>query len=108
MSAARAGARKSLGAVAELASNSGVACTTHHLGGLSAPPLIIETATKERCDVIVMGSHGRDSVGRILLGSVTARILETCSVPVLVVRAATRVSRQRAEALKDKSRPARG
>lgn len=104
MTAARAGARKSLGAVADLASKSGVACTTHHLGGLSAVPLIIETATKERCDLIVMGSHGRDSLGRILLGSVTARILETCSVPVLVVRAETRVGRQRAEALKEKSR----
>lgn len=36
-------------------------------------------------DFILMGSHGRTPLKNLLLGSVTARVLATCKVPVLVV-----------------------
>lgn len=37
-------------------------------------------------DLVVMGTHGRTGLGRVLLGSVTERVLRECQVPVLVTR----------------------
>lgn len=37
-------------------------------------------------DLVVMGTHGRRGLDRILLGSVTDRVIRSCSAPVLVVR----------------------
>lgn len=37
-------------------------------------------------DLVVMGTHGRTGFGRVLLGSVTERVLRECPVPVLVTR----------------------
>ncbi len=36
-------------------------------------------------DVVVMGSHGRGTLGKLLLGSVCSKVLAQCRVPVLVV-----------------------
>lgn len=36
-------------------------------------------------DLVLMGSHGRSALKNVLLGSVTARVLSECEVPVLVV-----------------------
>jgi len=36
-------------------------------------------------DLVVMGSHGRTPFKNVLLGSVTARVLAACKVPVLIV-----------------------
>jgi nucleotide-binding universal stress UspA family protein len=47
---------------------------------------IIDYATAESVDLIVMGTHGRTGVGRFLLGSVTERVVRTAPVPVLTVR----------------------
>jgi nucleotide-binding universal stress UspA family protein len=47
---------------------------------------ILETAKKRRCDLIVMGSHGRRGFSRLLLGSVTSQVLARAGMPVLVVR----------------------
>lgn len=38
-------------------------------------------------DLLVMGTHGRSGVDRLLLGSVTERVLRTATAPVLTVRA---------------------
>jgi nucleotide-binding universal stress UspA family protein len=37
-------------------------------------------------DLIVMGTHGRRGVARVLLGSVAARVVQTAGCPVLTVR----------------------
>ncbi|MFQ3275192.1 MAG: nucleotide-binding universal stress UspA family protein [Candidatus Nanohaloarchaea archaeon] len=37
-------------------------------------------------DLITMGSHGRSGLNRMLLGSVTEKVLRTCSVPVLTIQ----------------------
>jgi len=50
--------------------------------------LIVETASNTQADLIVMGSHGRTGIERILLGSTTERVLNQCNSAVLVVRAA--------------------
>ena len=47
---------------------------------------IVETAKKRECDLIVMASHGRKGLQRLLLGSETQHVLTHSHVPVLVLR----------------------
>jgi nucleotide-binding universal stress UspA family protein len=71
--------------VAELKKR-GIAC--RGLSVLGAPHLrIANVAEQEKVDMIVLGSHGRNALGRLMLGSVAERVSRTSSVPVLVVRA---------------------
>ena len=48
---------------------------------------ILEAAAAEEADMIVLGSHGRGAIGRLLLGSVSERVVRQAVVPVVVVRA---------------------
>lgn len=50
------------------------------------PATILAEAEASGCDLIVMGTHGRTGLGRVLLGSVTERVLHGAKVPVLVTR----------------------
>ncbi|MCK6529197.1 universal stress protein [Myxococcota bacterium] len=50
------------------------------------PEEILTEAAAEGCDLIVMGTHGRTGVSRVLMGSVAERVLRASQVPVLVVR----------------------
>ncbi|MES2536114.1 MAG: universal stress protein [Pseudomonadota bacterium] len=47
---------------------------------------IADTAHAAHCDLIFMGSHGRGGLARLLLGSVTSRVLALSRIPVLVYR----------------------
>jgi len=47
---------------------------------------IISAAKKNKCDLIVMASHGRKGVKRLLLGSETHQVLTHSHIPVLVLR----------------------
>jgi len=47
---------------------------------------IIGTAKKHKCDLIIMASHGRRGIKRLLLGSETQQVLTHTHVPVLVLR----------------------
>jgi nucleotide-binding universal stress UspA family protein len=47
---------------------------------------IIAAAKKHKCDLVVMASHGRKGVKRLLLGSETQQVLTHSHVPVLVLR----------------------
>jgi nucleotide-binding universal stress UspA family protein len=47
---------------------------------------IIAAAKKNKCDLIVMASHGRRGVKRLLLGSETQQVLTHTHIPVLVLR----------------------
>ena len=47
---------------------------------------IIEAAIAESADLIVVGSHGRGTVGRFLIGSVSDHVVRNAQCPVLVVR----------------------
>lgn len=49
-------------------------------------PSIVEAASAERADMIVVGSHGRGRVGRVVLGSVSDHVIRHASCPVVVVR----------------------
>lgn len=48
---------------------------------------ILRAARSTRADLIVLGTHGRTGLGRILLGSVAARVVTLARCPVLTVRA---------------------
>ena len=47
---------------------------------------IIAAAKKNKCDLIVMASHGRRGIKRLLLGSETQQVLTHSHIPVLVLR----------------------
>ncbi|WP_294768747.1 universal stress protein [uncultured Rhodoferax sp.] len=47
---------------------------------------IQSTAKKQQCDLIVMASHGRKGIKRLLLGSETQHVLTHGSTPVLVLK----------------------
>jgi nucleotide-binding universal stress UspA family protein len=47
---------------------------------------IIATAKKNKADLIVMASHGRKGIKRLLLGSETQQVLTHSHIPVLVLR----------------------
>ncbi|MGZ3158106.1 MAG: universal stress protein [Burkholderiaceae bacterium] len=47
---------------------------------------IVATAEAQHCDLIFIGSHGRSGWSQLLLGSVTAKVLAICQIPVLVYR----------------------
>jgi universal stress protein A len=48
---------------------------------------IVRVARRKRADMIVMGTHGRTGLTRLLLGSVAAHVIATARCPVLTVRA---------------------
>jgi nucleotide-binding universal stress UspA family protein len=47
---------------------------------------IVSAAKKNQCDLIVMASHGRKGISRVLLGSETMHVLTHSHIPVLVLR----------------------
>ena len=55
-----------------------------HVG--DAYEMIVDIAKKKKADVIVMGSHGRTGLTRLLMGSVTSRVIGHAPCSVLVVR----------------------
>ena len=64
----------------------GVTLRTETVEGSSPAEQIVETARRCGADLIVMGSHGRRGLEKLMLGSVTQRVLGVVHVPVLVVR----------------------
>ena len=64
----------------------GVSCHGHTVEALHPWEAILDHATAQNCDVIVMASHGRRGVAALLLGSETQRVLLHAKLPVLVVR----------------------
>ncbi|MCI0738704.1 MAG: universal stress protein [Gemmataceae bacterium] len=51
---------------------------------------IARVAREARCDLIVMGSHGRTGLARLLMGSVAEKTLRSASCPVLLVKHSVR------------------
>ena len=51
-------------------------------------PAIVESARVEHADIIVMSTHGRGGLGRLILGSVAESVLRGVTTPILLIRAA--------------------
>ena len=77
-----------LAEASEQAKAQGVACETSilDLRGNRVADAIVEEARKSRCDLIVIGTHGRRGVSRAMLGSDAENVVRNSPVPVLLVR----------------------
>lgn len=61
---------------------------TAHSDVVDGPPTqaILDYIEDHEIDLVVMGTHGRTGLDRVLLGSVTERLVRSSPVPVLTVR----------------------
>lgn len=75
-----------LKSVKDTASKMGVTADTIHVADALPATAIVETAQSAGCSLIVMASHGRRGLRRLLLGSQASEVLAHSTVPVLVVR----------------------
>jgi nucleotide-binding universal stress UspA family protein len=64
----------------------GVAVSTNIVEAHAAWRGVVEAAESAQADLIVMGSHGRSGLEKLVLGSVTQAVLSHTHLPVLVVR----------------------
>lgn len=85
ISAAEERAETILEEATETASEFDRAVTTDSVIGRPAHA-IVEYAEENDIDQIVLGSHGRDGLSRVLLGSVAETVVRRASVPVTVTR----------------------
>jgi nucleotide-binding universal stress UspA family protein len=69
-----------------MAEQIGISAVFLHVPNARPATAIIETAKYRGCDLIVMASHGRRGLRKLLLGSQTSEVLVDGSVPVLVVQ----------------------
>jgi len=54
---------------------------------VAEPPMeILGVAEETKCDLIVMGTHGRTGLGRLLMGSVAEQVVRKATCPVLTVK----------------------
>jgi len=68
------------------ADKAGVACETIHVPDRVPAEGIVGTAEAKDCDLIVMGSHGRRGINKLLLGSQAQNVLAHTKKPVLIAR----------------------
>jgi nucleotide-binding universal stress UspA family protein len=79
-------AAAAFGRVLQLAQGKGVRFETALLEGSNPAEQIVEAARHTGADQIVMASHGRTGVARMLLGSVARNVLDLSPIPVLIVK----------------------
>jgi len=86
------------------AAKENVACETIIHQGEPLYEFIIATAKEKGADVIVMGTHGRAGLERLLMSGVTAKVIGHASCPVLVVPLKVPVTLKRIVAATDGSK----
>lgn len=85
LSAATANANETIATVREVMQNAGVNAQSRIVESNVVWRGIVETTQTVGADLIVMGTHGRSKIDRLLLGSVTQRVLSHATVPVMVI-----------------------
>ena len=73
-------------AVGEAAQKAGVKSRSITIRSDLVAEAIVAAARKHKCDLVVMASHGRKGLKRLLLGSETQHVLTHSHIPVLVLR----------------------
>lgn len=68
------------------AAAAGVPCDAVLGEAVSPYEVIVKTAEERHCDIILMASHGRKGLNKLLLGSETQKVLAHTHLPVLVLR----------------------
>jgi nucleotide-binding universal stress UspA family protein len=79
-------ANKCLDQVKSEALEHDVSCDVMYVEHEQPYQAIVDAASNQHCDLIVMGSHGRGGISAIVLGSVTLKVLTHSTIPVLVYR----------------------
>jgi nucleotide-binding universal stress UspA family protein len=79
-------ARKKLAGMLARARKAGVRAKTVLIEGAATAERIVAAARRRRADLIVIGTHGRTGLARLMLGSVASRVVATSGCPVLTVR----------------------
>lgn len=79
-------AKAILTAATNICKERGIPISTTHAPRHRPADAILEVAETEGADLIVMGSHGRRGLQRLLLGSQAAEVLSKATVPVLIAR----------------------
>jgi universal stress protein A len=82
----RKASQKKLEALVRRAKQAGVRTRGLLVDGTPAADAIVRTARAQRAGTIVLGTHGRSGVARMLLGSVAARVVASARCPVMTVR----------------------
>lgn len=75
-----------LAEVSAAASKVDVPCAMVHVRNQYPAEAILREAEAKQCDLIVMASHGRRAIGRLLLGGEAVRVITQSHVPVLVCK----------------------
>ncbi|MFD0667152.1 universal stress protein [Ramlibacter sp. MAHUQ-53] len=88
MEAARVHGAEAHARVARMSAEGGapVPLVTRLVEDVSVIEGLLETARDTQADLIVIGSHGRTGIARVVLGSVAAKVVAQSPVPVLVTR----------------------
>ena len=73
-------------AICESAKKKGISCASSLVWGKRPAEGIIDAAEMNNCDLIIMASHGRRGIERLLLGSVAHEVLVRSTIPVLICR----------------------
>jgi nucleotide-binding universal stress UspA family protein len=81
-----ANAAEILSKASAIAGQAGVACSTAHVKERHPAEGILEAAKARACDLIVMASHGRRGLSRLLLGSQAHNVVTHSTIPVLICR----------------------
>ena len=86
------GGKRILDRAAKLAASRGVRTETELFENATArvADVLVARARRWRADLIVMGTHGRRGVNRLVLGSDAELVVRNSPVPVLLVRSARR------------------
>jgi len=79
-------AKQYLAKVQSRIASQGFTVKTEAVESRSAAETITDYAQKNKCDVIVIATHGYTGMKKMLLGSVAARVLHESRVPVLLIR----------------------
>jgi len=79
-------ANKYLKAVLDRAETAGVKASGKAVSNFNVADGLVQAAEEEGCDLIFIGSHGRSGLSRLLLGSVTIKVLSLAKTAVLVYR----------------------
>jgi nucleotide-binding universal stress UspA family protein len=89
LAAQRDNAKRLLDRAHEAAGAAGVASEMRleDAGSARVCDVIVDQARDRRCDLIVMGTHGRRGMGHAFIGSDAERVVRMSPVPVLLVRA---------------------
>ena len=86
LSAATQEAQEAISSARQIFESHAVTVKGSVVEGHSIYQAILDTAEALNADLVVMGSHGRRGLEKLVLGSVTAQVLSHAHVSVLVVR----------------------